>query len=204
MKLSKKRSSSLVLPAFITCLSLDLLDLLFMSCLGCLYLPVLHDASTMVASPWAKEWKSLANDSIAPANSQKAIILATFNKAYGSWPSDIPQQAIDKFVAGRSPDEILRNRHVRTPAPSPRPRDTLGPANPESTISVDDGDDTTSPPIETTRSKRKRADTTMPDLNTVLLVMTEQMRASHPGIGYRLSIILCARIRAGLASRQQC
>jgi hypothetical protein len=133
--------------------------------------------TTMAASPWAKEWKSLANDSMAAANSQKAILLATFNKTYGSWPTDIPQQAIDKLVAGRSPDEIIRNRRVRTPAP--RPHETPGPANQDSTVSADDGDDTTPPPVETTRSKRKRADTTAPDLNTVLLAMTEQLRASQ-------------------------
>ncbi|KAN0068637.1 hypothetical protein V8E54_013361 [Elaphomyces granulatus] len=61
----------------------------------------------MAASPWAKEWKNLANDSMAPANSQKAILPATFNKAYGCWPFDIPQQASDKLVAGRSPCRLI-------------------------------------------------------------------------------------------------
>jgi hypothetical protein len=31
--------------------------------------------------------------------------------------SDIPQRAIDKLVAGRSPDENLQNRRLHTPAP---------------------------------------------------------------------------------------
>ena len=138
-----------------------------------------HSITTMAASPWAKEWKSLANDSMAPANSQKAILLATFNQTYGVWPADIPQQAIDNLVAGRSPDEILKNRRARTPAVTLRPRNAPGPVtNPETAISVDDGDDAT-PPVEVSRTKRKRADTTMPDLNTVLLAMTEQMRASQ-------------------------
>jgi hypothetical protein len=75
----------------------------------------------MAASPWAKEWKSLANDSMAPENSQKAIRLATFNQTYGVWPADIPQQAIENLVAGRSPDEILQNRRARTPAVTLRP-----------------------------------------------------------------------------------
>ena len=98
----------------------------------------------MAASPWAKEWKSLANDSMAPANSQKAILLATFNQIYGVWPADIPQQAIDNLVAGRSPDEILKNRRARTPAVTLRPRNAPGPVtNPETAISVDDGDDAT-------------------------------------------------------------
>src|ERR1700689_4716458 len=139
-----------------------------------------HSITTMAASPWAKEWKSLANDSMAPANSQKAILLATFNQTYGVWPADIPQQAIDNLVAGRSPDEILKNRRARTPAVTLRPRNAPGPvANPGTAISVDDGDDATPPPVEVSRTKRKRADTTMPDLNTVLLAMTEQMRAAQ-------------------------
>ncbi|KAN0067936.1 hypothetical protein V8E54_013864 [Elaphomyces granulatus] len=138
--------------------------------------------TTMAASPWAKEWKSLASDSMAPADAQKAILLATFNKNFGFWPSDIPQLAIDKLVAGRSPDEILQNRRARTPASAPtlRARNTPGPvANPGGAISVDDGDDATLPPVEAPRPKRKRTDTALPDLNTVLLAVTEQLRASQ-------------------------
>lgn len=105
-----------------------------------------------------------------------------------------PQLAIDKLVAGRSPDEILQNRRARTPASALtlRARNTPGPvANPGGSISVDDGDDVTPPPVEAARPKMKRADTTLPDLNTVLLAMTEQLRASqtsthYPGIGHCL------------------
>jgi hypothetical protein len=57
----------------------------------------------MAASLWAKEWRSLATD-----NSQKAILLTTFFKAYGIWPADIPKEAVEKLVAGRTPDEILQ------------------------------------------------------------------------------------------------
>jgi hypothetical protein len=73
----------------------------------------------MSGSPWAKEWKSLASD-----NSQKAILLATFYKAFGPWPADIHQEAVQKLVAGRNPDDILQSRRLRTP----RPQDDIGPA----------------------------------------------------------------------------
>jgi hypothetical protein len=62
----------------------------------------------MSASPWAKEWKSLASDS-----SQKAFLLATFYKAFGIWPTDIPQEAVQKLVAGRNPDDIHQSRRLR-------------------------------------------------------------------------------------------
>jgi hypothetical protein len=89
-------------------------DLVFTLPSPCHKFMMSHSITTMAASPWAKEWKSLANDSMAPANSQKAIRLATFNQTYGVWPADIPQQAIENLVAGRSPDEILQNRRART------------------------------------------------------------------------------------------
>ena len=73
----------------------------------------------MSASPWAKEWKSLASD-----DSQKAFLLATFHKAFGTWPTDIPQEAVQKLVAGRNPDDILQSRRLRTP----RLQDDLTPA----------------------------------------------------------------------------
>src|SRR6267378_7075056 len=75
--------------------------------------------------------------------------------------------SIDKLVAGRSPDEILQNRRLHTPAPG--------------TVSLSQGVrfPPMTLPVEPARQKRKRADTTTPDLNTVLLAMTEQMRASQ-------------------------
>jgi hypothetical protein len=52
--------------------------------------------STMAGSPWAKEWKVLAADSMAEANTQKAVLLAMFHKTFGLWPTDIPQEAVEK------------------------------------------------------------------------------------------------------------
>jgi hypothetical protein len=69
------------------------------------YIYIIFGLTTKSASPWAKEWKSLASD-----NSQKAFLLATFYKAFGIWPTDIPQEAVQKLVAGRNPDDILKSR----------------------------------------------------------------------------------------------
>ncbi|OXV08601.1 hypothetical protein Egran_03640, partial [Elaphomyces granulatus] len=45
----------------------------------------------MSGSPWSKERKSLASD-----NSQKAILLATFYKAFETWLTDISREIIKK------------------------------------------------------------------------------------------------------------
>ncbi|KAN0067007.1 hypothetical protein V8E54_014931 [Elaphomyces granulatus] len=118
----------------------------------------------MAASPWAKDWKSLASDS-----SQKAFLLATFYKTFGSWPTDIPKEAVQKLVAGRDPDEILQSRRLRTP----RPQDdltpaTLGASSTGDPIAVDDGDDTP-PPTSGAGQKRRRVDSAQLDVNAVLL-----------------------------------
>lgn len=140
--------------------------------------------TTMAGSPWAKEWRSLAGDSMAAANSQKAILLATFFKTFGAWPVDIPRDAVEKLVAGRGADEILRNRRLRTPAA--RPQDAVGPVtlgaftdDAVDAITVDGGDDAPSPAGGIGRPKRKRVDDTQLDVNSVLLAMTEQMRATQ-------------------------
>jgi len=130
--------------------------------------------TTMSASPWAKEWKSLASD-----DSQKAFLLATFYKAFGIWPADIPQEAIQKLVAGRNPDDILQSRRLRTP----RLQDDLAPATLRASlgamtgdsITVDDGDDIP-PPASGTAQKRKRVDNT--DVNAVLLASNQALAAA--------------------------
>jgi hypothetical protein len=102
--------------------------------------------TTMADSPWAKEWESLSSNSIAAANLQRAILLATFHKAFGAWPADIPQEVVEKLIAGRDLDEILRN--------------ASGLATLEGTImTMDDDDAAPSPTAETGRLKRKRVDT---------------------------------------------
>jgi hypothetical protein len=68
--------------------------------------------TTMAASPWAKEWKNLANDSMAPMNSQKAILLATF---YKSVPRTFRNGPLINSLLGVAQTKICRTADCTLP-----------------------------------------------------------------------------------------
>jgi len=80
---------------------------------------------------------------------------------------------VEKLVAGRTPDEILQTRRLRTPAA--RLQEATGPATlragalTDDAITVDEGDDAPSPASGAGKPKRRRVDDTQLEPMRILL-----------------------------------